>query len=73
MTKKKDITKKELDDIISFIIWCTKTNKDEGYILLNVLHDLVGISNREHGFLPRTDGYTKILNDLQKGDTDGRK
>lgn len=54
------MTGKQLDDLIAFIGVSIKDKKDEGYILLNVLHDLVGISNDDIGFLPRTNGYAKL-------------
>jgi len=56
----KGMTGKQLDDLVAFIGMSVRDKKDEGYILLNVLHDLVGISNNEKCFLPRTTGYSKM-------------
>lgn len=59
------MTKKQLEDLIAFISWAMKTKKDEGYILLNVLHDLCGIANKDVCFLPRTHGYAKVMKDME--------
>lgn len=61
----KGMTGKQLDDLIAFIGVAIQDKKDEGYILLNVLHDLVGISNNDIGFLPRTTGYAKLKEDRE--------
>ena len=53
------MSKKQLEDLIAFIRWSINNKQDEGYILSNVIHDLVGIYKKDVGFWPRTAGFAK--------------
>jgi len=58
---KKGLTKKELEDILAFTELSLLAGKKADYIFENVVHDLVGIGQKQNCFVPRTDRYKKIL------------
>jgi len=56
------MTQKELvilQDIVGFIKWSVANQKEFGWILSNLEHDINGILLKEPAFLPRTTGYCK--------------
>lgn len=52
--------KYQLDDLVAFMRWAKENNKSDSFILMQIAHDLVGLSEGDPvktGFLPRTTGF----------------
>lgn len=55
---------REIEDMIAFIKWADKNGKSASWIAGQLMHDLTGIAMAEPCFMPRTVGYSDLM---QKG------
>ncbi len=62
----KESEKQVLRDLQGFIEWGIKHNKDFGWILGNVGHDVNGLLSKQKPFSPRTYGYEAVMKEIMK-------
>jgi len=55
----RDEVREFLADACAFIRWAISEDKQAGWILAQVAHDLSGLANCEAGFSPRVSGYAE--------------
>ena len=58
MTNKE---KQQLKDIQAFIDYSLENDARFGLVLSTIGHDVGGLLNKDECFLPRTDGYLKMM------------
>jgi len=52
---------REIKDLLAFIEWSSKNHKSQAWIASNLMHDLNGFAMPEPCFLPRTSGYSDLI------------
>ena len=58
---------KQLRDMMAFIEYSIEhSDAGMGYVLSNIAHDCNGLIRQESCFLPRTDGYAKLMDGLDE-------